>query len=64
MSYYFISVGGTGAKILEALTHLSVAGVIPTPATGTWREQNPRWSKSKNFKTFKSEPEVRCSKTN
>lgn len=29
MSYYFISVGGTGAKILEALTHLSVAGVLP-----------------------------------
>lgn len=29
MSYYFISVGGTGAKILEALTHLTVAGVLP-----------------------------------
>lgn len=29
MSYYFIAVGGTGAKILEALTHLGVAGVLP-----------------------------------
>lgn len=28
MSYYFISVGGTGAKILEALTHLTVAGLF------------------------------------
>ena len=30
MSYYFISIGGSGAKVLEALTHLCVAGVMPT----------------------------------
>lgn len=30
MSYYFISIGGSGAKVLEALTHLCVAGALPT----------------------------------
>ena len=26
MGYYFISIGGSGARVLEALTHLCVAG--------------------------------------
>ncbi len=30
MAYYFISIGGSGAKVLEALTHLCVAGAMPT----------------------------------
>ena len=29
MSYYFISIGGSGAKVLESLTHLCVAGMLP-----------------------------------
>ena len=29
MSYYFISIGGSGSKIMEALTHLCVAGILP-----------------------------------
>lgn len=29
MSCYFISIGGSGAKILEALTHLTALGVLP-----------------------------------
>ena len=30
MSYYFISIGGSGAKTLEALTHLCAAGTMPS----------------------------------
>ena len=29
MGYYFISIGGSGAKIMESLTHLCVAGLMP-----------------------------------
>ena len=29
MGYYFISIGGSGAKIMESLTHLCVAGLLP-----------------------------------
>lgn len=29
MSYYFISIGGTGAKVMESLTHLCIAGLLP-----------------------------------
>lgn len=29
MGYYFISIGGSGARVLEALTHLCVAGLLP-----------------------------------
>ena len=29
MGYYFISVGGTGTRVLESLTHLCVAGLLP-----------------------------------
>ncbi len=29
MGYYFISIGGSGARVLEALTHLNVAGLFP-----------------------------------
>ncbi|MBR7025208.1 MAG: hypothetical protein IKI08_04295 [Selenomonadaceae bacterium] len=29
MGYYFISVGGSGARVLESLTHLCVAGLMP-----------------------------------
>ena len=29
MGYYFISIGGSGSKIMEALTHLCVAGILP-----------------------------------
>ncbi len=29
MSYYFVSIGGTGAKVMEALTHVCVAGLLP-----------------------------------
>ena len=29
MGYYFISVGGSGARVLEALTHLCAAGLMP-----------------------------------
>ncbi|MBR1421642.1 MAG: hypothetical protein IJ575_11400 [Selenomonadaceae bacterium] len=29
MGYYFISIGGSGAKVLESLTHLTVAGLLP-----------------------------------
>ena len=29
MSYYFIAIGGSGAKVLESLTHLSAAGAFP-----------------------------------
>lgn len=29
MGYYFISVGGSGARVLEALAHLCVAGLLP-----------------------------------
>lgn len=30
MGYYFISIGGSGAKALEALTHLCAAGAMPS----------------------------------
>lgn len=30
MSYYFISIGGSGAKVMESLTHLCMAGMFPT----------------------------------
>jgi hypothetical protein len=30
MSFYFISIGGSGAKVLESLTHLCAAGMFPT----------------------------------
>ena len=29
MSYYFVAIGGSGAKVLESLTHLSAAGAFP-----------------------------------
>ena len=29
MSYYFISIGGTGAKVMESLIHLCIAGILP-----------------------------------
>ena len=29
MSYYFISIGGTGAKVMESLTHICIAGLLP-----------------------------------
>jgi hypothetical protein len=29
MSFYFIGIGGTGAKCLEAVTHLAAAGLLP-----------------------------------
>lgn len=29
MGYYFISVGGSGARVLESLTHLCAAGLLP-----------------------------------
>ncbi len=29
MSFYFISIGGTGAKVMESLTHLCIAGILP-----------------------------------
>ena len=29
MGYYFISVGGSGARVLESLAHLTVAGLLP-----------------------------------
>ena len=29
MSYYFVSIGGTGAKVMESLTHLCIAGLLP-----------------------------------
>ena len=29
MSYLFVSIGGTGAKIMEALTHFCIAGTLP-----------------------------------
>ena len=29
MSYYFISIGGSGARVLEAITHLCAAGLLP-----------------------------------
>lgn len=29
MGYYFVSIGGSGAKVMESLTHLCVAGVMP-----------------------------------
>lgn len=29
MGYYFISVGGSGAKVMESLVHLCVAGLMP-----------------------------------
>lgn len=29
MGYYFISIGGSGAKALESLTHLCIAGIMP-----------------------------------
>lgn len=29
MSCYFISIGGTGAKVMESLTHLCIAGLLP-----------------------------------
>ncbi len=32
MGYYFISIGGSGAKIMESLTHLCVAGLLPNTA--------------------------------
>ena len=30
MSYYFVAIGGTGAKVMEALTHLCIAGLLPS----------------------------------
>ena len=30
MSYYFISIGGTGAKVMESLTHVCIAGLLPS----------------------------------
>jgi hypothetical protein len=30
MSYYFIAIGGSGAKVMESLTHLCAAGMMPT----------------------------------
>ncbi len=30
MSYLFVSIGGTGAKIMESLTHFCIAGTFPT----------------------------------
>lgn len=30
MSYYFISIGGSGAKVLESFTHLCAAGLMPS----------------------------------
>ncbi len=29
MSFYFISIGGTGAKVMESLTHICIAGLLP-----------------------------------
>ena len=29
MGYYFISIGGSGTRVLESLTHLTVAGMLP-----------------------------------
>ncbi len=29
MSYYFVSIGGTGAKVMESLTHICIAGLLP-----------------------------------
>ena len=29
MGYYFIAIGGSGAKVMESLTHLGVAGLLP-----------------------------------
>jgi len=29
MNYYVIGIGGTGAKCIEALTHLCAAGMMP-----------------------------------
>mgnify|MGYP002621857063 CR=1 FL=1 len=29
MAYYFLSIGGSGAKVMESLLHLSVAGILP-----------------------------------
>ena len=29
MSYYFISIGGSGAKVMESLAHLCVLGALP-----------------------------------
>ena len=29
MSYFFISIGGTGAKVMESLTHICIAGLLP-----------------------------------
>ena len=29
MGYYFISIGGSGSKIMESLAHLCVAGILP-----------------------------------
>ena len=29
MGYYFIAIGGSGAKVMESLTHLAAAGLLP-----------------------------------
>ena len=29
MSYYFVAIGGSGAKVMESLTHLCAAGLLP-----------------------------------
>ncbi len=29
MGYYFVAIGGSGAKVMESLTHLCVAGMLP-----------------------------------
>lgn len=29
MGYYFVAVGGSGAKVMESLTHLAAAGLLP-----------------------------------
>ena len=29
MGYYFISIGGSGAKVMESLIHLCAAGAMP-----------------------------------
>lgn len=29
MAYYFLSIGGSGAKVMESLLHLTIAGILP-----------------------------------
>ena len=46
MSYYFISIGGTGAKVMEALTlktnGCTLRQLIPMSATATLSAHRPR----------------------